>query len=150
VFAGKAGPAYSPRMRFRFRRGLIAVATAALFMLSGVGQNLVASGMAASGMVTSSMVSSGMAADAGMTMAVLTPDMASHNAGDCPPSDCSTQSDKPMACFAYCAVVFGILSAPTLVPISAIGSELTASGAHPLTNLHGPPEPHPPKPSILI
>jgi hypothetical protein len=125
---------YPPDMPFRFCRRLVAVTTAALFLLSAVTQHLAAAGMVM---------------DARMEMQAKAADMPSQDdATHCPASsDCS---DMHMACFTHCATVLGILSEPVPVPISMIAHKLNLPAVHHLASLHGPPEPHPPKPLILI
>jgi hypothetical protein len=114
------------------------MATAALFLLSAVAHHVAAAGIAA---------------QASMDMqAASAAGMASHDdATHCPPSsDCPRDMGMPMACFAQCATVLGILSEPVLIPMSVIGHRLTLPVANPLGSLHGPPDPHPPKPLVLI
>jgi hypothetical protein len=119
------------RMRFQACRGFIAVVTAVLFTLSAAGQNI-----AASAMVT----------HAGMTVAASEAASEDH----CPPSDCSKQMDQRMACFAHCATVLGILSASNLISVSVVTDKLEVPQTRRLANLHGPPEPPPPKSVIVI
>ena len=59
------------------------------------------------------------------------------------------RSMQAMACFAHCATVVGVLAEPILVPVAASLIRWICPAA-PLASLHGPPESHPPKSSILI
>jgi hypothetical protein len=125
-------------MRFPSCRRLIAMMTAALFMLSAVGHHVAAAGMTA---------------DVGMAMQSQLADMAARDMdGPCPmSSDCSKDMDmQAMACFAHCATVLGVLTEPVLIPGTAMAHPLDWPPVHPLASLHGPPESPPPKPLILI
>ena len=116
----------------------IAVITAVLFVLSAVGQHVVAAGMAVNG---------------GMEMQAPAVGMASlDDTTGCPAqSDCAKHTGMPaMACFAHCVTVLGFLPEPILLPASMVGHTLDLPVVNPLASLHGPPEPHPPKPLILI
>jgi hypothetical protein len=119
-------------------RSCLAVVTAVLFVLSAIAQHVVAAGMAA---------------DGGMEMPATVSDMPLHDdTTHCPmQSDCAKDMGMlTMACFAHCATVLGILSEPFAEPASIIGHKFNLSVMHPLASLHGPPEPHPPRPVILI
>lgn len=54
------------------------------------------------------------------------------------------------ACLATCASVIAILSEPTLLPIVVTMQDLTADVELPFSGRGIPPEPHPPKPAVLI
>jgi hypothetical protein len=135
VFAAEVMKTYSSHMRFR---SSIAVITAVLFVLGAVGQHVVAAGMAVDGGMEMQATAAGMAL----------PDDTTH----CPAqSDCAKHTGMPaMACFAHCVTVLGFLPAPILLPASMAGHKLDLPVVNPLASLHGPPEPHPPKPLILI
>jgi len=137
VFAAKGLKTYASSMPFRFCRRLVAMTTALLFLLSAVGHNFVVSAMAD---------------DAGMKMSGAASDMPSHDdTPPCPtPSDCLKDLGMQMACFSHCATVLGILSETVLVPVSIVGHKLDLPVVPPLASLHRLPEPHPPKPLILV
>jgi hypothetical protein len=135
VFAAAAMKTYCSHMRFR---SYIAVITAVFFVLSAVGQHVVAAGMAVDGDMEMQAPAMGMAS----------PDDTTH----CPAqSDCAKHTGMPaMACFAHCVTMPGFLSEPILPPASIAGHKLDLPVVNPLASLHGPPEPHPPKSLILI
>jgi hypothetical protein len=119
-------------------RSCLAVIIALLFTVSAIAQHVVAAGMTAGG---------------GMEMQSPAVDMAlPDDTTHCPASsDCAKDTSTPMmACFAHCAVVLGFLPGPAALPVSLVGHELDWPVVHPLASLHEPPEPHPPKPLILI
>jgi hypothetical protein len=135
VFAAEAMKTYCSHMPFR---SYIAVIIALLFVLSSVGQHV---------------VTAGMAVDGGMEMQAPAVGMASpDDTTGCPTqSDCAKHTGMPaMACFAHCVTVLGFLPEPILLPASIAGHKLDLPVVNPLASLHGPPEPHPPKPLILI
>jgi hypothetical protein len=98
-------------------------------------------------------MAAGMAVDVGMEMQAPVVGMASpDDTTPCPAqSDCTKHTGTPaMACFAHCITVLGFLPEPILLPVSMVGHKLDLPVVNPLASLHGPPEPHPPKPLILI
>ena len=105
--------------------------TAALFAFSAVAHHAVAAGIGT---------------ESGMAMPAIA-DMASHDGMPCPlSSDCNTDMGmQAMACFAHCATVLGVLADWVAGSAATIAHPMQLPVAPPLTSLHGPPEPHPPK-----
>jgi hypothetical protein len=124
--------AYSPRMSFRSRRTWIATIMAALLVFSSVAHHAVAAGMSS---------------ESGMAMPAATADMASHDGMPCPSSsDCSNDMGMhAMACFAHCSTVLGVLADWVAGSATTIARPMRLPATPPLTSLHRPPEPHPPK-----
>jgi len=117
-------------MSFRSCRTWVAMITAALFVFSAVAHHAVAAGIGS-----------------GMAMPAATADMASHDGMPCPmSSDCnSDMSMQAMACFAHCATVVGVLADWIVGSAATIAHPMQLPATEPLTSLHGPPEPHPPR-----
>jgi len=121
-------------MSSRLWRRFIAVTTAMLFLLSIAGHGFVVAGMSN--------------AD-GMAMAAAAADLSMPAAGvDCD-MDCAKDTGMHMACAALCAGLTGILTESVWLPrVFAVG-ELPLAPADPLASVHGPPDPHPPKPRLI-
>ena len=119
-------------MPLRVHCRLIALMTAMLFGLSIVGHGFAMSGAAMNPMTAASMSSTGMSS----------PD----HAMDCDGND----GAKQVACFATCASVIGILWDSAPVPLAATSGEMTAPAVLPLADHGSPPDPHPPKTTVLI
>jgi hypothetical protein len=118
-------------MPLRVHCRLIALMTAMLFGLSIVGHGFAMSGAAMNPM-TAGMSSTGMSS----------PD----HAMDCDGDD----GAKQVACFATCASVIGILGDAAPVPLAATSREMTAPAVLALADHGSPPDPYPPKTTVLI
>src|SRR5690349_4528837 len=114
-------------------RRMIAAITALLFLLS----------IAVHGFVVA-----GMAGDENMSLASASSDMGTPGAGKNCGMDCAKDIAMHMACSALCASLTGILSEPVSLPLSFAAEMLPVSPSVPLTSVHGPPDPYPPK-SVL-
>jgi hypothetical protein len=119
-------------MSFRSCRTWVATVTAALFVFSAVAHHAVAAGMST---------------ESGMAMPAATADMASHDGMPCPlSSDCNNDmSMQAMACFAHCGTVVGVLADWAVGSAATTAHSMQLPVTPPLTSLHGPPEPHPPR-----
>ena len=57
--------------------------------------------------------------------------------------------DKRAACFALCATAIAILVDPAPLPVVAVWQQLTAGAVRDLPTRNNPPDPYPPRPSVL-
>jgi hypothetical protein len=94
--------------------------------------------------VAHGVVVGGMAAEMAKTMPDASVGMTMQDGMDCD-TPCSNDSGMHMACFAHCAALTGILNEPAPLPMALIAHTVLLAPADPLTSIHGPPDPHPPK-----
>jgi hypothetical protein len=129
VFADRPTKGYFPQMALRDHCRLIAFLTAVLFGLSTLGHGVT---MAETVMKPMAAAAAGMAS----------PD----HSMDCDGDDGAKQA----ACFATCASVIGILWDAVPMPLTFAAGEVLAPAVLPLADHGRPPDPHPPKPPVLI
>ena len=111
----------------RYKRSWTAFLIAMLFGISGVGHGFAAT-------------------SASVKMAAATADMSSPDDG----MDCGGKEvDKRAACFALCATAVAILADPTPLPVIAAWQQVTAGVVRDLPIRNNPPDPYPPRPSVL-
>ena len=108
-----------------------------LFVLSIVAHGFVVGGMA------TELAKTEMA----QTMSAASADVTMQDGMDCGTA-CSNDAGMHMACFAHCAALTGILTEPALLPMALAAQTVLLAPADPLTSVHGPPDPRPPKPIL--
>lgn len=112
-----------------------------LFVFSVVAHGFAVAGVAGEAGMT------GTSSDTTMTMA--SPGTAMQDGGmACGGTDCSGDTGMHMACFAHCAALTGIVTEPVSLPMPLAGRAVPMAAVGALTSLHGPPDPHPPKPTL--
>jgi hypothetical protein len=119
-------------MPLRFHHRLVALATAVLFVLSIAGHGVMMAEMTAKAVAAAS------------DMAVQSP------SADCDGGCGGNDTDMQTTCFAHCASAVGIVSEAVELPIRAAVREAPLPAVSSLSGRTGPPDPYPPKPSVLI
>jgi histidine ammonia-lyase len=121
-------------MHFRRCRRLLAVLSAMLVTLSIVGHGFMLGDMGAKAMMVASVE---MTAPDG-TM-------------DCDKSaGCDDMTGMHMACVAQCASLVAVLSDPAAMPVTATVRQVLSVATSVPASRNGPPDPYPPKPTVLI
>jgi hypothetical protein len=106
-----------------------------------------AGGLVAHSMPTSIAGSKAPATAVAMSMDMPT-DMPVHGKGKCDGCAGNEKGLMPTACSAFCASVVTLPQGPIVLAADPIGKLLPAAGTV-MTGCTGPPDPYPPRPSVL-